>query len=161
MLWERGWFLERMSTTATVAPEMNIDTVLGNLPDFKNERPALQHLVKSRGHILLLSPKLYPELARVGIEYSWGMSKQKFRREINEVPKHLHRNMVASMYTDTILTIQRVRRFARRTRDYCRAYLALEKGGDIESKDMIEKMKKICKAHRIILDMEPGFIDKQ
>jgi len=162
VLWERGWFLERMSTTATVAPEMNIDTVLGNLPDFKNERPALQHLVESRGHILLLSPKFHPELAGVGIEYSWGMSKQKFRREINdEVPKHLHRNMVASMCTDTILTVQRVRRFARRTRDYCRAYLALEKGGDIESKDMIEKMKKICKAHRNILDMEPGFIDKQ
>ena len=91
VLWERGWFLERMSTTATVAPEMNIDTVLGNLPDFKNERPALQHLVESRGHILLLSSKFHPELAGVGIEYSWGMSKQKFRREIiDEVPKHLH-----------------------------------------------------------------------
>ena len=78
----------------------------------------------------------------IDIEYSWGVSKQKLRREINdEVPKHLHRNMVASMCTDTILTVQRVRRFARRTRDYCRAYLALEKGGDIESKDMIEKIR--------------------
>ena len=44
------------------------DTVLGNLPDFKNERPALKHLVDSRGHILLLSPKFHPELAGVGIE---------------------------------------------------------------------------------------------
>ena len=51
-------------------------------------------------------------------------------------------------------------RLLRRTRDYCRAYLALEKGGDIESKDMIKKMK-IFKANRNILDMEPGFIDKQ
>ena len=98
----------------------------------------------------------------MGIEYSWGMSTQKFRREINdEVPKHLHRNMVASMCTDTIPTVQRVRRFGRCTRDYCRAYLALEKDGNIESKDMIEKMKKICKARRNILDMEPGFVDKQ
>ena len=47
VLWERGWFLQGMSTTATVAPEMNIDTVLDNLPDFKNERPALHHLVES------------------------------------------------------------------------------------------------------------------
>ena len=84
VLWERGWFLEGMSTTVTVAPEMNIDTVLGNLPDFKNERPALQHLVKSRGHILLLSPKFHPEQAGVEIEYSWGMFKQKFRREITK-----------------------------------------------------------------------------
>ena len=69
--------------------------------------------------------------------------------------------MVASMCTETILTVQRVRRFVRRTRDHCRAYLALGKGGDIESKGMIEKMKKICKARRNILDMEPGFVDKQ
>ena len=40
-------------------------------------------------------------------------------------------------------------------------YLAPEKCGDIESKDMIEKLKKICKEHRNILDVEPGFIDKQ
>eukprot|EP00904_Undaria_pinnatifida_P013854 jgi/Undpi1/959/HiC_scaffold_10.g04423.m1 len=151
-----------MSKTATVAPEMNIDTVLGNLPDFKNERPALQHLAESRGHILLLSPKFHQELAGVGIEYSWGMSKQNFRREItDEAPKHLHGNIVASMCTDTILTVQRVRCSARRTRDFCRAYLALEKGGDIESKDMIEKIKTKCKAHRNILDMEHGFIDKR
>ena len=116
VLWVRAWFFEGKSTTATVAPEMNIHTVLGNLPDVKNERPALQHLVEGRWHILLLSPKFHPELAGVGIDYSCGMSKQKFRREINdEVPKHLHRNMVASMCMDTILTVQRVRRYARRT----------------------------------------------
>ena len=161
-LWERGWFLAGMSTTATVAPEMNIDTGLGNLPDSKNESPALQHLVESRAHILLLSTNFHRELAGVGIEYFWGMFEQKFRREINdEVPKHLQRNMVASMYTDAILTVQRVRRFTQRARDYCQAYLAFEKGGDIESKDMIEKMKENCKAHRNILGMEPGFIDNQ
>ena len=40
VLWERGWFVDGMSTAATAAPEMNIDMVLGNLPDVKNERPA-------------------------------------------------------------------------------------------------------------------------
>ena len=44
VLWERKWFLEGISTTATVAPEMSIDTVLGNLPDFKNERLSLIHI---------------------------------------------------------------------------------------------------------------------
>ena len=59
-----------------------------------------------------------------------------------------------------ILTLSRVRYFARRTRDYCRAYLKLENDADgIESKDSIEKMRKTCKAHRNIIDMEPGFID--
>ena len=27
VLWERGWFLEGMSTTATVAPEMNLSLI--------------------------------------------------------------------------------------------------------------------------------------
>ena len=111
----------------------------------------------------MLSPKFHPEVAGVGIEYSWGMSKLKFRREINdEIPKNLHKNIVACMNTDTILTLPRIRRFARRTRDYCRAYLKLEKDAKgADSKDTIEKMRKTCKAHRNIIDMEPGFIDTQ
>lgn len=111
----------------------------------------------------MLSPKFHPEVAGVGIEYSWGMSKLKFRRELNdEIPKHLHQNIVASMCRKTILTLPRIRRFARRTRDFCRAYLKLEKdAAGADSKDRIEKMRKTCKAHRNIIDMEPGFIDKQ
>ena len=122
----------------------------------------MQHVVHSRGHILLLSPMFHPEVAGVGIEYSWGMSKLKFRREINdEVPKKFHANMVKSMCRESILTVQRVRRFARRTRDFCRSYLTLEGGEPIESKDQIEKMRRVSKAHRSIIDMELGFIDKQ
>ena len=56
VLCERGWFVDGRPTAATVAPEMNIDTVLGNLPNLKSERQELQHLAESRGHILLLSP---------------------------------------------------------------------------------------------------------
>ena len=162
MLWERGWYVDGMSTTAK-DPKMNIDHVLGQLPDFKNECTALQHTVQKRGHILVLSPKFHPEVAGVGMEYSWGMSKLKFRRELNdEVPKNLHQNILASMCRQEILTLSRIRRFARRTRDYCRAYLKLEKdAAGIESKDSIEKMRKTCKAHRNIIDMEPGFIDTQ
>ncbi|CAM9642953.1 unnamed protein product, partial [Sphacelaria rigidula] len=162
VLWERGWYVDGMSTKAK-DPKMNIDQVLGQLPDFKNECTALQHTVQKRGHILVLSPKFHPEVAGVGIEYSWGMSKLKFRRELNdEVPKNLHQNILAFMCRKNILTLSRIRRFARRTRDYCRAYLKLEKDATgIESKDKIEKMRKTCKAHRNIIDMEPGFIDTQ
>ena len=84
-LWERGWWKDGMSAAAGVADEKNIDIVLQALPDFKNERTALQHVVESRGHILLLSPKFHPEVAGVGIEYSWGFSKQKFRRVHNDL----------------------------------------------------------------------------
>lgn len=162
-LWERGLLKEGMSASHET-DEMNTEKVLSALPDFKTERTALQHVVESRGHILLLSPKCHPEVAGVGVEYSWGMSKQRFRWKINDgVPKHLHANIVKSMDTKEILTIGRVRRFARRTRDYCQAYREIRLGSLVvkKSKEMIEKMREKQKAHRNILDMEPAFIDRQ
>ena len=162
VLWERGLHVDGMSTGANAAPHMRLDTVLGNLPDFRDEKPALVHLVESRGHIVLLSPKCHPEVAGVGIEYSWGMSKMKFRREINdEVPKNLHDNIVKSICPRNILTTERVRRFARRAREYCRSYRVLDEMGNIDGKEIIEKMRKKQKAHRNIIDMEPGFLNTQ
>ena len=138
---------------------MRLDTVLGNLPDFRDEKPALVHLVESSGHIVLLSPKCHPEVAGVGIEYSWGMSKMKFRHEINdEVPKNFHGNIVKSICPRNT---ERVRRFARRAREYCRSYRALDEMGNIDGKEIIEKMRKKQNAHRNIIDMEPGFLNTQ
>ena len=92
-----------------------------------------------------------------------GFSKQKFRRVHNdEVPKNLHANIEATMCTKNYLTIGRVRRFARRAREYCRAYRKLLLDGVVvKSKELIEKMRAKQKAHRNILDMEPGFLNKQ
>lgn len=42
---------------------MSMDYVLGRCPDFHNETGALQTLVESRGHILVMSPKGHCELA--------------------------------------------------------------------------------------------------
>lgn len=99
----------------------------------------------------------------MGIEYSRGFSKQKFRRvNSDEIPKNLHANIETSMCTEKYLTIGRVRRFARRTRGYCRAYREMLQGGVVvKSKELIEKMRAKQKAHRNILDMEPGFLNKQ
>ena len=99
----------------------------------------------------------------MGIEYSWGFSKQKFRRVYNdEVPEHFNGNIEKTMCTDQYLTIGRVRRFATRTRDYCRAYREILLGGVVvKSKELIERMRAKQKAHRNILDMEPGFLSKQ
>ncbi|CAN0378133.1 unnamed protein product, partial [Ectocarpus sp. 13 AM-2016] len=97
--------------------------VLGECPDFKQEKSALQHVVESRGHILIMSPKCHPELAGVGIEYAWGKAKLEVRRKLNdENPKKLEENMLKALSTETILTLTRIRRFARRTRDYRRTY---------------------------------------
>ncbi|CAM9286210.1 unnamed protein product [Sphacelaria rigidula] len=68
VLWERGLWLDQMGTGDKVRPDKNIVTVLGKLPDFRDERSVLQHTVESRGHLLVLSPKCHPEVAGVGIE---------------------------------------------------------------------------------------------
>ena len=71
------------------------------------------------------------------------------------------RRILASMYRETIMTLPRIRRFARRTRDFCRVYFVLEIDVEgAESKDNIEKMRKICKANRIIIVMEQGFLGR-
>ncbi|CAN0278880.1 unnamed protein product [Pylaiella littoralis] len=60
------------------------------------------------------------------------------------------------------LTIGRVRRFARRTRDYCRAYREIQLGVlDGQGLQLVEKMRDTQKPHRNILNMEPGFLGKQ
>ena len=162
VLWERGLWKPDMSMSTKKSADKNAATVLANLPDFKDEKSALQTVVESRGHILHMSPKFHPEVAGVVIEDPCGKSKQIYRREINDGnPKNLHSNMVRSMCGENVLTLGRVRRFARRTRDYCRAYFTLDKLGVIDSKGMIEKMRKVSKAHRNIVDMDPKFIANQ
>ena len=86
----------------------------------------------------------------------------KFRREINdEVPKNLHDNIVKSICPWNILTTERVRRFARRAREYRRSCCVLHEMGNIDGKEIIQKMRKKQKAHRNIVDMEPGFLNTQ
>merc|ERR1711924_191448 len=76
-------------------PSYSLPYVLSHCWDFAHAPTALQELVESRGHILRMSVKAHPELAGVGIEYSWGKSKQMFRRVENDrVASHLRRNII-------------------------------------------------------------------
>jgi len=98
--------------------------VLSNCWDFAHEKTALQEYVESRGHILRMCVKGHPELAGAGVEYSWGKAKQKFRRDVNDrVAAHLHQNIVSCFSRlEKFLPLSRVRKFARKTRAYRRAY---------------------------------------
>ena len=91
------------------------------------------------------------------------MSKLKYWRELNdEVPKHLHRNIVTFMYPETILTLSRVRRFARHTRDYCRGYFKLAKGGEeSDSKEKSRGCARRAKRTATSLTWSPFFFYKQ
>ena len=77
VLWERGWYVNGMSTTST-DPKMNIEMVLGGLQDFKNERTALQHTVERRGHILVCPPSFTPSWLALASTTPGGCRNQNF-----------------------------------------------------------------------------------
>ena len=81
-----------------------------------------------------------------GIEYCWGKSKQKFRRDVNDrVQAHLHSNMVKCFSrSDAFLPLGRIRKFARKTRAYRRAY----RDGRPNSLADVERLIKVYKSHR-------------
>eukprot|EP00733_Pompholyxophrys_punicea_P001308 Pompholyxophrys_punicea_v1_NODE_611_length_1598_cov_10.871679.p1 type:complete len:281 gc:universal NODE_611_length_1598_cov_10.871679:73-915(+) len=154
ILWERGLWKDGM-TSGNKNPDLDMDLVLANCRDFKEEKTALQALVEDRGHVLIMSPKCSPELAGLGIEYSWGKSKQEFRRHINDgVAAHLHNNIEKALSVD-VLPLWRVRKFARRTREYRHVYA----DSSNSSYTLIEKMVKERKCHRIIVDIEAKFLN--
>jgi hypothetical protein len=126
------------------------------------------YYVYTDGHILLKSPKCHPELAGVGIEYSWGLAKMKFKREINDmVAKNLHLNISRALSTD-ILSTSQVHKFSRRTRDYRRIYEYMKfrlanKTFNIDSTSfqMLENMRKTYKTHRNIGEIEGKYIKQE
>jgi hypothetical protein len=97
----------------------------------------------------------------VGIEYSWGLAKLLFRNRINDLhAKNLHKNIVAALGPE-VLSLARVRKMARRARDYKRAYKSLRDSAVVKgnaSFKLIEKMCKLHKTHRCTLDQDAGFL---
>lgn len=158
---------------------MSMDYVLGNCTDFRSETSALQTLVESRGHILVMSPKGHCELAGQfaqchstlcgaavtveltcksishlsgnGIEYDWGRMKQNFRRKNRYEDFH---GLILSSMAPQSLPLSTSRKFSRKARAYRRAY---RQGIDNEYA-CIEKMVQRFKAHRNAADFAKAFI---
>ena len=112
----------------------------------------------STNFVLELTTRIVDCKSNVGEVQS--MSKIKYRRELNdEVPKHLYRNIVASMCPETVLTPSRVLRFARRTRDYYRGFFKLAKDGEeADSKERIRGCARRAKHTATSLAWRPAFL---
>jgi hypothetical protein len=125
---------------------LSLPHVLQSCWDFAHEKTALQELVESCGHVLRMGVKGHPEMAGKGIEYCWGKSKQKFRRDVNDrVQAHLHANIIKCFSrSDAFLPLARIRKFARKTRAYRRAY----RDGKPNSLADVERLIKVYKSHR-------------
>ena len=87
----------------------------------------------------------------------------RFRIDFNDaVAINLKRNVLRSLGAD-VLTLDRVRKFARKAREYKLTYALLfhlADGEELNStgKDEIEHITKLFKAHRSAMDADYGFI---
>lgn len=150
ILWERGLWTADMDNA-------DARNVLRACEDFVTEMTMLEKRIFDRGHLLTMSPKGHPELAGLGIEYSWGKSKREFRQHNDCDPKNLHENIIKAF---ECLPWERVMRFARKTREYKRGYAKVHGLFGHTAEDAlagfaaVEKFVKHSKCHRFILDQD-------
>ena len=89
----------------------------------KREKSQLQHiLVEQLKCKFRLTPKCHPEIAGQGIEYCWVYSKLRFRKHFNDgVSGNLHLNIEKCLSRE-VLSVERARKFARKSRHYKLTY---------------------------------------
>ena len=148
----------------TVDKSTSVSQVLGQCDDFKNEKTQLMYILDLLGVQLILTPKCHPEIAGRGVEYCWGYSKMRFRGEFNDaIASNLKKNVIKSLDRE-VITLGRVRKFARKAREYKLTYGLLfhlsEGSKGSAAKDTIEHLTKAFKAHRSALDADYAFIAK-
>ena len=147
----------------TVDRTTSVVQILRGCNDFKTEQTQMMYILTLLGVMLILTPKCHPEIAGRGVEYSWGYGKLRFRIDFNDaVASHLKDNVMKSLDA-SVLTLNRIRKFARKAREYKLTYSLLfhcEESGKEErtGKDTIEHLTKLFKAHRSAMDADYGFI---
>jgi hypothetical protein len=180
VLWERGIIdgtnVKQYSLTGKkdefgtmVDYSTSLRHLMGLCLDFINEEGMLQHIGKGLGVEVLLTPKCHAELAGEGVEYIWGGAKGEYRR-LSLAQKRGKDNFKASLHhclSEEVITIERVRRYARRARQYLMAYHAVDSGlVDEQTQNdclkygpvAIEKLIYNFKTHRCAFDFDYKFI---
>ena len=196
-LWERGMIdeqqLERYTldgrknpVTGIVDLQYSLRYLLSECKDFKDEETALQYLGTQLGVTVDLTPKFHAELAGEGIEYCWAQAKSYYRRvpvsrkRGRENFKELVRECTSSQ---SVITKDRVEKFAARARAYICTYHHLEQAREVPrpaddavligvpaNTDLpspkqelllteIERLAKSLRGHRCALDFDRGFVN--
>ena len=180
VLWERGKIdSTRMKQYSLTGKKDEFGTVvdystslrhlMGLCHDFVNEEGMLQHIAKRLGVEVLLTPKCHAELAGEGVEYIWGGAKGEYRR-LSLAEKRGKDNFKASLHhclSEEVITIDRVRKFARRARQYLMAYHAID-SGQVDTQTLhdclkfgpvaVDKLIHKVKTHRCAFDFDYKFI---
>ena len=107
--------LQERGLAYTNVPEAR--NLLDAQPDFLAQKPAIQEILETRGHIVVWCPKFHPEFNF--IERYWGMVKFRMRGKCDYTFATLQAQLPAALAAPTIGNI---RRFARKSADYMYAY---------------------------------------
>jgi hypothetical protein len=139
VLWERGLIdtginvkdytlTGKKDALGTVDNSTNLRHLMGMCSDFLNEEGMMQHIAKNIGVTVLLTPKCHAELAGEGVEYLWACAKGAYRNMSLQEKKGKD-NFKASVrhcLSEQVITKVRIRKFARRARQYLMAYHAID-----------------------------------
>jgi len=132
-----------------------LKSILGACNDFQQEESQLQFIASSLGVTVLFSPKCHPELAGEGIEYTWAELKNFYRR----IPLRLRKKKKDEFFKEvedlmSKITIDTVRKSAKKARQYICAYHEIHNGTNVMTaipKERIEKLRKTSyKSHRTV-----------
>ncbi|KAI2491822.1 hypothetical protein MHU86_22728 [Fragilaria crotonensis] len=203
ILWERGWIdpskcskLDKSGKsfntsfyslkgktdhTGRMDEPSSLRYLMGSCTDFQEEETALQHLGSQLGSKVIFTPKFHCEFAGEGIEYNWAHAKAKMRATPLREKKgraNFIKLVKKCICPETVLTKERVSKFAARARAYiCTYYLLSHREEEdpnaaderhvpsihISHKQQllykeIERLMKQFKTHRCALDFDQGFV---
>ena len=158
--------------------ETSLDILLSQCSDFLNEESLLQLNIRKLGCGVIHTPKYHCEMAGEGIEYSWGNAKMKYRsfKASEKRSKAQFLEKVQFCLSREFLTIEKVRKNSRRSREYMVAYFIIssEASGCATQNDFasvaelkpcaissskIEQMKEKVRSHRPAIDFDHNFCD--
>jgi len=129
VLWERGlidpnnignYTVEgRQDAFGVVQKAFSLKHLMANCQDFEEEETLLQSMGREMGVLVDRSPKCHCELAGEGIEYTWGCMKNTYRRvalKRKRGKENFYKVVDECLSRENVLTIERIRTFARRAR---------------------------------------------
>ena len=127
---------ERGINTATLRGD-DMQNILANHEDFKNEKTIIESFLTDKGHMALFLPKFHCELNP--IERVWGEAKRYSRKYTNFTLQRL-RNLLPDALDS--VTTSMIRKYVRKGRDYERAYAEGHHAGS-----EVERAVRLYKSH--------------
>ncbi len=112
----------------TIDNRTSLRHIMGMCDDFLHEEGMLQHIAKSLGITVLLTPKCHAKLAGEGVEYVWACAKGAYRNMSlqHKKGKYNFKASVCYCLSEEVISKVRIRKFARRALQYLMAYHAID-----------------------------------